>query len=564
MPVERFYTFNEYAELNGCAGVENLYLPDIMEFYEIDAYRNWFNGFTDLKNVYISESNEYIKSVDGVLYSKDDTILIYVPPFSASPLNNNETLILTNIDVVSGYCFNSAAIKKVYVYDDVKEVQAHAFSRCGNLTKSYVSINSEADYLKIGGGLRGEKHLYPKGNTFDDKDEIKEFVVPDGTTSLRNSTFANCLALYKITIPDSVYDLGTNTFENCKYIYHVEDGVSYLGNDNNPYLWLVKANEPYSAITSLSVKQGCRYIANSAFVYCNKLKTLYIPIGFKWFGEYAIQGCSIDDIYFSLESIDEWFANGGKIHYKMDGYYQNAHLLDNKGKEIIEITVPTSCNKIEYCEFLKCRSLKTINITENVTDIGNWMTFDGTSSLESINVVSSNKYYSSVDGVLYNKNKTVLMRYPISKRGGEFNVPSTVKEIDGNAFSNCDGLDTVNLTNNVTSILGSAFSGSSITSFKFPSSITSIDSRMFANCAKLKRVIIPTSVTSIDIGAFSNCKELDQILYEGNKEQWNKIDIKENNAYLDIATIYFYSDSKPTSGGSYWHYDTDGKASIWY
>lgn len=559
-PIDHIHIFNDNVGFNGCAGVENLYLPDSLELDEFNAYGNWFNGFTDLKNIYIGESNTHIKSVDGVLYLKDGASLVYVPPFNVSSLNS-ETLVLTNIDTIYGYCFSSSTIRKVYVHDDVKKIQENAFYHCNNISKSYISINSEADYMNIGGGLKGEKHLYPKGNTFIDTDEITEFVVPDGTKTIRNKTFANCVELTSINIPDSVYDLGAGTFENCKYIYHVKDGVSYLGNDNNNYVWLMGVND--RNITSLFIKQGCRYISDYAFNNCNKLKTLSIPSGFKGMNQYSLNGCELDDIYFNLESTDDWFTISGIDWYEVVNSYKNAHLLDKKGDEIKEITTPSNCEALRAYAFARCRNLQTINITEKVKNVGTWTTFDATSALRSINIVSNNQYYSSIDGVLYNKDTTILIRYPIYKEGTIFDVPSSVKELSPSAFKECSKLDTVNLTNNVTIINAGVFTKSSITTFKLPNSITSISSSMFEICSKLKRVIIPTKVTSIGFSAFYGCDALSEVLYEGTNEEWNKISIDSNNTPLDIAKIYFYSNTKPETGGNYWYYDSDGSATIW-
>lgn len=85
--------------------------------------------------------------------------------------------------------------------------------------------------------------------------------------------------------------------------------------------------------------------------------------------------------------------------------------------------------------------------------------------------------------------------------------------------------------------------------------------RAFYDGTSLTSVTIGNSVTSIGYGAFSGCTSLKTVYYMGTAGQWAKISIGKDNSRLTNATLYYYSESKPTASG-YWHY-ADGKPTVW-
>ena len=82
---------------------------------------------------------------------------------------------------------------------------------------------------------------------------------------------------------------------------------------------------------------------------------------------------------------------------------------------LTSITIPGSVTNIDGYAFSYCTSLTSIAIPSDVTSIGGWA-FDGCTSLTAINVATGNQNYVSVNGVLYNKDKTTIMRYPAGKK----------------------------------------------------------------------------------------------------------------------------------------------------
>jgi hypothetical protein len=203
------------------------------------------------------------------------------------------------------------------------------------------------------------------------------------------------------------------------------------------------------------------------------------------------------------------------------------------------ITIPASITSIGRYAFEDCSNLSSITITENVTSIG-MSAFDGCEHLTAIYVESGNEYFSSEDGVLFNKDKTCLLRCPGGKTGDPYSIPNSVTIIEDLAFSgcgsltsitipasvtsigdrtflDCSGLTSVTIGNRVTNIEAFAFSScSSLISITIPSSVTSIGERSFYGCSNLTSITIPNSVKNIGEEAFRRCSSLTSITIPGS------------------------------------------------
>ena len=162
--------------------------------------------------------------------------------------------------------------------------------------------------------------------------------------------------------------------------------------------------------------------------------------------------------------------------------------------------------------------LTSVTIPAGVTSI-----FDGAfndcNSLTSIYVDSGNKKYSSDSyGVLFNKNKTKLIQYPLGNTRTSYTIPSSVTSIGDYAFSSCDGLKNITIPAGVTSIGDWAFADcENLTGVTIPAGVRNIGEEAFLGC-DFKTITIPSSVTSIGEGAFSYCDELTSIYVDsGNK-----------------------------------------------
>lgn len=133
-------------------------------------------------------------------------------------------------------------------------------------------------------------------------------------------------------------------------------------------------------------------------------------------------------------------------------------------------------------------------------------------NLENIIVDENNSEFSSEDGVLYSKNKEVILLYPRGKNVAEFVIPEHVKYLGRKVFSKCENLKRVSIANGIKDLSDGLFDGcSSLESIDIPESLKSIGVGAFSGCESLKDIVIPNGTKSIGIYAFSNCKSLKEI-----------------------------------------------------
>jgi hypothetical protein len=199
---------------------------------------------------------------------------------------------------------------------------------------------------------------------------------------------------------------------------------------------------------------------------------------------------------------------------------------------LTNVTIGTNVLNIEYQAFHNCFSLTSITIPNSVTDIGS-SAFSDTSltnvtiginvtnigdeafavcrNLMAITVDTNNPVYSSVAGVLFDKNQTTLIQFP-GDGTGNYTILDSVTNIGDNAFFDCDSLTSVTIPNSVTSIGGSAFYYCfNLTNVTIGTNVTSIGVGAFQSCFSLTSVTIPNSVTDIGGGAFSSCNGLTNV-----------------------------------------------------
>lgn len=312
--------------------------------------------------------------------------------------------------------------------------------------------------------------------------------------------------------------------------YSAYDNAYYLGNEENPYLVLIKAKN--TNITSCEINDGSRILLQYSFENCSLLNEISIPSNVVYITKYSFVGCS------SLSAINVEEENTN--YTSIDGL-----LVDKNKTKIIyiplaitKISIPDSFTSIEADAFSGCNSL------EELTLPGLFNHYLGY-------YFRNNSYNTSYDNNSY--------------------VPKSLKkvtinsgDIPGYAFSNCSSLTSITIPGSVTSIGSSAFSGcSSLASITIPDSITSIDDGAFVDCSSLTSITIPDSVTSIGDCAFVNCSSLTSVFYKGTAEQWNTISISNGNSDLTSTTRYYYSETQPTDTTyKYWHY-VDGVPTAW-
>lgn len=153
--------------------------------------------------------------------------------------------------------------------------------------------------------------------------------------------------------------------------------------------------------------------------------------------------------------------------------------------------------KIASNAFVGCSSITSVTLPNSVSE-SLFGVFTGCSSLAEISVAQDNPNYSSIDGVLFNKDCTELIAYPNAK-GSEYTIPDSVMFIGIEAFAYCNDLTSVTISDSVTVIAMNAFNRCSyLTNVKFGNSVISIRDAAFAYCYSLTSVTLPNSLRLIE------------------------------------------------------------------
>jgi len=537
-----------------CTNITSVTIPSSVVRIDTDA----FSGCNSLKAFNVDSNNLNYTSTDGVLYNKDKSILISYPSGNTN-----------------------AAFK---IPDKVKVISIAAFEKCSGL----ISIT-----------------------------------LPESITNIRDGAFSDCISLLNITIPSKVEKIGNYIFSGCSNLksiqvnaanvnYKSENGVLYnyakttllyypVGKVESTFTIPkgVTSIDKYSIsgnphLTGITISSTVKELGYGAFSECSGLKSIVIPNTVTKMGYSLFSKCTnLEKVTMSegVKSIDLYTFSGCT---KLNNVIIPKSVTDisayafRRCSSLSSITIPSSVHNIGHYAFGDCINLKSVTLSNGVIGLGH-VVFEGCTSLTSItipssisslepnifyhcnnlkeiNVNASNKYFSSLNGVLYNKAKTSLICYPDGKIGSTFEIPNSVtsiqqsafetntiltsikipvsvKEIGQKAFSDCTGLKSVTIPDGVSVIHSGAFSGCySLTSVLLPKNLTSIEEKAFYDCTALISITIPKSLENIDYYVFSNCKNLKSIIVDSQNTIFSS-----NNGILYNKTksvLLFYPNGK--------------------
>ena len=258
-------------------------------------------------------------------------------------------------------------------------------------------------------------------------------------------------------------------------------------------------------------------------------------------------------------------------------------------ESLSEVSLPKSLLKIQSSSFAWCTRLREIFIPKNVSYIDEWA-FTYCDGLQYIDVDENNGYYLSDDGVLFNKDKTTLLRYPSNKKGSFYSIPSTVTVIADNAFEDCGYITGFSAPSNITKIGLNAFSytgysndksnyqngvlylgqyviavnwnlketdcvirdgttliaDGAVSGWKYlktlsiPDGVLSIGRAAFNFCESLESIRLPKSIKFIGESAFGGCDSLNNVYYVGDVTDKNKITFEGYNSVIQ-KTFWNYN-----------------------
>lgn len=307
-------------------------------------------------------------------------------------------------------------------------------------------------------------------------------------------------------------DKKTNLVTITKYLGVMDDLTeltipNFLLIDGKEYrVTKIESHDAWQAIANFNgnviISKGITEIGKASFNRANKITGVEIPDSVTLISDYAFQYCkSLTKIEIpgTVKKIGNWWGNvNGQI---FNGCSNLKEVILEEGIEEIsgrafdscskvkEWKLPKSLKRIGPCAFRNI-SVEEFNIPENVESIA--ATFISSSNLSRINVDSNNKYFTSVDGILFDKDSTRLIKYPENRDGNSYEVPNTVKTIDANAFISCKNLQTIVIADSVEKIGDSAFDGSKLKTINLGGGITNISNKHFYGAWNLTNINVIT------------------------------------------------------------------------
>ena len=529
----------------GWSSLTSIIIPDSVT--SIGSYA--FSGCSKLTKVnYLGTIDEWVQ----IEFSSDNSHPLYY----AEKLYINDALVteanITTATKINSYAFYKCSLlTSIVIPDSVTSIGTDAFYGCTSLTRvtignSVTSIGSWAfeNCSNLASIVISDSVTSIGDYAFDNCSSLTSIVIPDSVTSIGKYAFEDCSSLTSVVIPDSVTSIGKYAFYGCSNLtYNVKDGLKYLGNSTNPYLYL--ANTESTNITKDTIDSSCKFIGTSAFYKCSSLTRIVIPDSVTSIGYQAFASCD------SLTSV----VIGDSVTSIGSSAFGGCSSLTS-------VVIPDSVTSIGDDAFYNCSSLTSVVIPDSVTSIGSYA-FSGCSNL-TYNVKDGLKYLgNSTNPYLYlaNTESTNITKatidssckfigtYAFSCRSSltRIVIPDSVTSIGLGAFYKCSSLTSIVIPDSVTSIGAEAFRGcssltsieipdrvtsigagvfyncSSLTSIVIPNSVISIGGYAFYNCSSLTSVVIPNSVTSIGNYAFYNCSSLTSIKYRGSEQQWAAI-----------------------------------------
>lgn len=234
-------------------------------------------------------------------------------------------------------------------------------------------------------------------------------------------------------------------------------------------------------------------IGNNAFYQNNVIKTIKLPASINNIGDYSFCFTSLKSI-----NIPDGVTYIGNYAF---GY-----------SKIETIDIPDSVTWMPAYAFYDCESLKSVNIGSGLKasysgEPNFYGDFMNCYSLLEINVDADNPYCMSENGILFSKDKSVIIKYPAAKPDTEYTIPYGVTKVEYAAFDSC----------------------SKLVHIYIPDSVTYISD--FKGCSGLTDITLPSSLTSIRDGLFEGCTNLTAIYVDGYNPKY----------YSENGVLYYYS-----------------------
>ena len=477
----------------------------------------------DLENIEVVEQNPLYQSIDGSLYNKDATELIFTSPRKAE--GDEGFVIPESVQMLGDQAFRESSVSKVIfppsvrtigletfrgsdlesisIPSSVTEIGKMAFWECRSLSAIDVD-GANPNFSSLAGVLldKGSTSiiLYPQA-----KPGVS-YSISDGVVTIQAGAISLPTELEELIIPQSVSEIIATAIEiNGTKITVVESNTSYRSVEgvlfSDDMAELISFPKE-SMVTDYQVPAGVKTINERAFADCDNLITVTLPEGVTVIEEEAFLGCA-DLVTVNLPS--------SLVEIKYQAF--------RSCRRLVNIELPSNLESIGEGAFRLCGDLVSISIPEGVTLLED-LTFSSCTDLSSLALPSTLGSIGDETFASCRKLESIVL-------------PEGLVEIGNEAFSSCTLLEEINLPDSVNVIgEGAFFSCRNLTTVIIPHSVTRIESSTFYNCIGLLDFKIPENVNYIGSTVFYGCSAI-----EG-------FEVAENNAFFTAEDGVLFSAGK--------------------
>ncbi len=446
-------------------------------------------------------------------------------PFGSTIGTNITSLTIPNtVTSIGWFAFRETHASSIVIPDSVTSIGIYAFA------------SSTATSLTIGNGLSTIS-----GGVFLGMNNLTSLTLGSGVRTIEGEAFRYDRSLTSVTIPDTVESIGINAFSDSGYPF----AANYCGNANlagtglpNPSsnasscvpapprdltaipgngsarLLFTPGASGASAITNYKYSlDGVNYTLLSPAVTSSPVTISGLTNGTAYRVYLKAVSASGDSAPVSAQVFPRLT---GQVSVPADGTYNcntgaptsstpNYTITSGSVHDgyacVGAVVVANGATSLGYWAFGYAPSVTSVYIPETVTSILDY-SFANDDSLFAINVADDNANYLSIAGVLYNKDRTTLIRYPQARRSASYAIPSGVTRIEDFAFHKAASLTSVTMPSGLTYIGNRSFQETGLTSVSIPEGVTSIGLAAFEKAYFLTSASLPNSLTSFGEAVF--------------------------------------------------------------
>ena len=560
-----------------CSLIAKMQVPDTLA----DVASNAFLGCTKLlKQNYIgNDENPYVillqaEENGATLTVPAGTRVIYTKAFANISSNVKEVILPENgVRTICDEALAGLTLTKLSIPASVTHMGFGVFYRCNSLrelTLPFVGTDKDSEenaylgYLFGAATISDNKKMIPKslvtlnvlGNiTYAyaiNGSCIETVHFGDGVTVAGG--LAGCTTLTNVTFGKNVTEIGQKAFYYCTGLKNITlpATVTKIGEE---------AFGQCTGLTSLTLPAALSEIGQKAFTQCTGLAAVTLPDSLKAVGLNAFEKCTnLKSVY--ITSLGMWcgidFQSG---EYTADQYANPLRVADGtlylNGEVLTNAVIPDGVTTIAANVFSYCKTIKSLTIPASVRSIGakaffycsylSKVTYEGTIS-DWCRITNDGSY------VLWYANEF----YADGSLITNLTIPDDVTEISDRAFMGYKKLKSLNVGGNVERIGCAAFSGcENLTTVTLSEGLKVVEDYAF-NTTGLRSLVLPASVTDFGSQSTTNTSN---VYYLGTAEQLNAL-LAKGNTY-PTTTFYAYSAEQPTESGNYWHYNGSGIPTPW-